>query len=119
MASKGLTMAGKKQTAMAGVIAVVLLLAKFFPMVYGSLLNGVSNVAKTDPSRSSEILNGVLLLFLGLAWFMLSKVFSYSPFYRNAWNISGLALVSIGGLLITGYNPFTNNQNFDLTGYQS
>ena len=48
MASKGLTMAGKRQTAMAGVIAVVLLLAKFFPMVYGNLLNGVSNVAKTD-----------------------------------------------------------------------
>ena len=68
MASKGLTMAGKRQTAMAGVIAVVLLLAKFFPMVYGNLLNGVSNVAKTDPSRSSEILNGILLLFLGIAF---------------------------------------------------
>ena len=37
--SKNLTMAGKKQVASLGVLAVVLLLAKFFPMVYGNILN--------------------------------------------------------------------------------
>ena len=119
MASKGLTMRAKKQTAVAGVIAVVLLLAKFFPSVYGNVINRVGQATNMDASRTSEIVNGVIFLSLGLAWFMLSKVFSYSPFYKNAWNISGIALVGIGVLLITGSNPFRNSTEFDLTGYQA
>jgi hypothetical protein len=33
--------------------------------------------------------------------------------------ISGYALIVIGGLLITGYNPFKDSDQFDLTGYQA
>lgn len=116
--NRGLTMKAKKSTAMFGVIAVVLLLAKFFPMVYGGLQQQTAKITNTDPSRSAEIINGILLISLGLAWFMLSKVFSYSPFYKQAWNISGLALVGIGGLLVSGQNPFRDSEAFDLTGYQ-
>ena len=114
--SKNLTMAGKKQVATLGVLAVVLILAKFFPMVYGNILNQTSRLAGGDPQRSSEIINGVILICLGLIWFMLAKVFSYAPFFKSAWNISGLALVGIGGLLIANQNPF-NADNFDPSNY--
>lgn len=117
--SKMLTMAGKRQVATFGVVAVVLLLAKFFPMVYGGLLNQTQRLTRADASRSSEILNGVILLSLGVVWFMLSKLFSYAPFVRNAWNISGIALIGIGVLLVSGQNPFKDNANFELTGYQA
>lgn len=117
--SRGLSMRAKKQTSVFGVIAVVLLLAKFFPAVYGNVINRVGQATNMDASRTSEIINGIIFLCLGLAWFMLSKVFSYSPFYRQAWNISGLALVGIGGLLIVGQNPFKGSDQFDLTGYQA
>jgi hypothetical protein len=49
---------------------------------------------------------------------MLSKLFSYAPIVKNAWNISGIALIGIGVLLVSGQNPFKDNANFDLTGYQ-
>jgi len=117
--SRGLTMKAKKSTAVFGVISVVLILSKFFPSVYGSVINRVGQATNMDASRTSEIINGVIFLSLGLAWFMLSKVFSYSPFYKQAWNISGLALVGIGVLLVTGSNPFKNSSEFDLTGYQA
>jgi hypothetical protein len=116
--SRGLTMKAKKSTAVFGVVAVVLLLSKFFPRVYGNILNRVGTATNMDASRTSEIINGVIFLSLGLAWFMLSKVFSYSPLYKQAWSISGLALVGIGGLLIAGQNPFRGSDAFDLTGYQ-
>lgn len=117
--SKTLTMAGKRYTATAGVVAVVLLLAKFFPMVYGGVLQTVGQVSKQDPARSSEIVNGIIFVSLGLVWTMVARLFSYAPFYKQAWNISGMALVVIGGLLVFGYNPFKNQPNFDLTGYQA
>ena len=63
MASKGLTMKGKKQTATAGVIGVILLLSKFFPNVYGMLQQQTGKIAGSDPQRSSEILNGIILIF--------------------------------------------------------
>ncbi len=116
--SRSLTMKGKKQIASLGVVAVVLLLAKFFPRVYGGLLEQTQKITKADASRSSEILNGVILFSLGAIWFMLAKMFSYAPFFKSAWNISGIALVGIGILLISGQNPFRNTDEFDLTGYQ-
>ena len=48
--SKMLTMAGKRQVATFGVVAVVLLLAKFFPMVYGGLFNQTQRLSKADAS---------------------------------------------------------------------
>jgi len=114
--SKSLTMAGKKQVASLGVVAVVLLLAKFFPMVYGNILNQTSQLSGGDTKRASEIINGVILVCLGLIWFMLAKVFSYAPFFRGAWNVSGLALAGIGVLLIANQNPF-NQENFDPSNY--
>ena len=117
--SKSLTMAGKRYTATAGVIAVVLILSKFFPRVYGGVLQGVGQVTKQDPARSSEIVNGIIFITLGLVWTMVARIFSYAPFYRQAWNISGMALVVIGGFLVTGYNPFRNQTQFDPNGYQA
>lgn len=114
--SKNLTMAGKKQVSSLGVLAVILILAKFFPMVYGNILNQTAKLSGGDPARASEIINGVILICLGLIWFMLAKVFSYAPFFRSAWNVSGLALVGIGGLLIANQNPF-NADNFDPSNY--
>lgn len=114
--SKNLTMAGKKSVASLGILAVILLLAKFFPMVYGNILNQTSRLTGGDASRASEIINGVILISLGLIWTMLAKVFSYAPFARNAWNVAGFALVGIGGLLIANQNPF-NSDNFDPSNY--
>jgi|TARA_R110002124_G_C8964110_1_gene514342 hypothetical protein len=119
MASKSLTVKEKRSTAIAGIIGVVLLLAKFFPGVYGNLVGRVSQTTNMDASRTSEIINGVILLSIGVVWSMVSKTLSYVPFYRSAWMISGYALIVIGGLLITGYNPFKDSDQFDLTGYQA
>ena len=120
MASKGLTMKGKKQTATAGVIGVVLLLAKFFPRVYGNLQQQTSKIAGADPQRSSEILNGIILISFGVVWSMVSRLFSYAPFFRSAWMVSGYALIVFGALLVINQNPFKNlGDDFDLTGYQA
>ena len=120
MASKGLTMKGKKQTATAGVIGVILLLAKFFPNVYGMLQQQTGKIAGSDPQRSSDILNGIILISLGVVWSMVSRLFSYAPFFRGAWMISGYALIVFGALLVINQNPFRNlGDNFDLTGYQA
>ena len=119
MANKStLTMQGKKQVATAGVIGVVLLLSKFFPMVYSGLTQQTAKLTNSDPARASEILNGVILLSFGLVWTMVSRIFSYAPFIRSAWMISGVALSVAGLLLIINQNPFRDNDNFDLTGYQ-
>jgi len=120
MANKStLTMAGKRQVATAGVVGVVLLLSKFFPMVYGGLQQQTAKLTNSDPARASEILNGVILLSFGLVWSMLARIFSYAPFVRSAWMISGVALTAVGVLLIINQNPFRDNANFDLTGYQA
>lgn len=120
MASKGLTMKGKKQTATAGVIGVVLLLAKFFPRVYGNLQQQTGKIAGADPQRSSEILNGIILISFGVVWSMVSRLFSYAPFFRSAWVVSGYALIVFGALLVINQNPFKNfGDDFDLTGYQA
>ena len=120
MASKGLTMKGKKQTATAGVIGVVLLLAKFFPRVYGNLQQQTGEIAGADPQRSSEILNGIILISFGVVWSMVSRLFSYAPFFRSAWVVSGYALIVFGALLVINQNPFKNlGDDFDLTGYQA
>ena len=120
MASKGLTMKGKKQTATAGVIGVVLLLAKFFPRVYGNLQQQTGKIAGADPQRASEILNGLILISFGVVWSMVSRLFSYAPFFRSAWVISGYALIVFGALLVINQNPFKNlGDDFDLTGYQA
>ena len=117
--SKMLTMQGKRQVATFGVVAVVLLLAKFFPRVYGGILNQVGTISRSDASRSSEIINGIILLSFGVVWSLLAKVFSYAPFFRGAWQVSGVALMGIGILLISGQNPFANTDDFELTGYQA
>jgi hypothetical protein len=52
-------------------------------------------------------------------WSMVSKTLSYVPFYRTAWMVSGYAVMIIGVLLITGYNPFKDSDEFDINGYQS
>lgn len=120
MANKStLTMKGKKQVATAGVVGVVLLLAKFFPMVYGGIQQQTAKITNSDPSRASELINGIILLSFGLVWTMVSRIFSYSPFARSAWMVSGFALVAVGVLLIINQNPFRDNDNFDLTGYQA
>ena len=120
MASKGLTMKAKKQTATAGVVGVVLLLAKFFPRVYGMVIQQTGKVANADPQRSSEIINGIILISFGLVWSMVSRMFSYAPFFRSAWMVSGYALVVFGVLLVINQNPFRNlGDDFDLTGYQA
>lgn len=120
MANKGLTMKGKKQTATAGVIGVVLLLAKFFPRVYGNLQQQTGKIAGADPQRSSEILNGIILISFGVVWSMVSRLFSYAPFFRSAWVVSGYALIVFGALLVINQNPFKNlGDDFDLTGYQA
>ena len=120
MANKStLTMAGKRQVATAGVVGVVLLLSKFFPMVYGGLQQQTAKLTNSDPARASEIINGVILLSFGLVWSMLARIFSYAPFVRSAWMISGVALSAVGVLLIINQNPFRDNANFDLTGYQA
>ena len=120
MANKStLTMAGKRQVATAGVVGVVLLLSKFFPMVYGGLQQQTAKLTNSDPARASEILNGIILLSFGLVWSMLARIFSYAPFVRSAWMISGVALSAAGVLLIINQNPFRDNANFDLTGYQA
>ena len=120
MANKStLTMAGKRQVATAGVVGVVLLLSKFFPMVYGGVQQQTAKLTNSDPARASEILNGVILLSFGLVWSMLARIFSYAPFVRSAWMISGVALSAVGVLLIINQNPFRDNANFDLTGYQA
>ena len=120
MASKGLTMKGKKHTATAGVIGVVLLLAKFFPRVYGNLQQQTGKIAGADPQRASEILNGLILISFGVVWSMVSRLFSYAPFFRSAWVISGYALIVFGALLVINQNPFKNlGDDFDLTGYQA
>jgi len=120
MASKGLTMKGKKQTATAGVIGVILLLAKFFPRVYGNLQQQTGKIAGADPQRSSEILNGIILISFGVVWSMVSRLFSYAPFFRSAWMVSGYALIVFGALLVINQNPFKNlGDDFDLTGYQA
>ena len=114
--SKNLTMTGKKSVGSLGILAVILILSKFFPMVYGNILNQTSRLTGGDASRASEIINGVILVSLGLIWSMLAKVFSYAPFARNAWNVAGFALIGIGGLLIVNQNPF-NEDNFDPSNY--
>ena len=120
MASKGLTMKGKRQTATAGVIGVILLLAKFFPRVYGNLQQQTGKIAGADPQRSSEILNGIILISFGVVWSMVSRLFSYAPFFRSAWMVSGYALIVFGALLVINQNPFKNlGDDFDLTGYQA
>ena len=120
MASKGLTMKGKKQTATAGVIGVLILLSKFFPNVYGQLQQQTAKIANTDKARASEILNGIILISFGLVWSMVSRLFSYAPFFKSAWMISGYALVVFGALLVINQNPFKNlGDDFDLTGYQA
>ncbi len=113
-------MKGKKQTATAGVIGVVLLLAKFFPRVYGNLQQQTGKIAGADPQRSSEILNGIILISFGVVWSMVSRLFSYAPFFRSAWVVSGYALIVFGALLVINQNPFKNlGDDFDLTGYQA
>lgn len=120
MANKStLTMQGKRQTATAGVVGVLLLLAKFFPQVYGGLIQQTAKITNSDPARASEILNGVILLSFGIVWSMVSRIFSYAPGVRSAWMISGFALSAFGVLLIINQNPFRDNANFDLTGYQA
>lgn len=120
MASKGLTMKGKKQTATAGVVGVVLLLAKFFPRVYGNLQQQTGKIAGADAKRSSEILNGIILISFGVVWSMVSRLFSYAAFFRSAWMVSGYALIVFGALLVINQNPFKNlGDDFDLTGYQA
>jgi len=116
MANRSLTMKGKKQVASVGVVAVVLLLAKFFPTVYGRILAQTATLTKTDGARASEILNGIILVSLGAVWFMLARLFSYAPFFKNAWSLSGVALFGIGVLLLSGQNPF-NSDEFDPSNY--
>ena len=119
MASKALTVKEKQSTAIVGIVGIVLLLAKFFPNVYGTVLGRVSTATKMDASRTSEIVNGIILLCIGVVWSMVSKTLSYVPFYRTAWMVSGYAVIIIGVLLITGYNPFKDSDEFDINGYQS
>ena len=120
MARNSLTMKGKKQIASLGVVAVVLLLAKFFPRVYGNLQQQTGKIAGADPQRSSEILNGIILISFGVVWSMVSRLFSYAPFFRSAWIVSGYALIVFGALLVINQNPFRNlGDDFDLTGYQA
>ena len=88
-------------------------------MVYGGLQQQTAKLTNSDPARASEILNGVILLSFGLVWSMLARIFSYAPFARAAWMISGVALSAVGLLLIINQNPFRDNANFDLTGYQA
>lgn len=116
--NSSLTLKNKKQIATFGVVSVVLLLSKFFPQVYGGILEQTQKATKMDASRSSEILNGVILLSMGVVWFMVSRLFSYNAVIRNLWNVSGIALIGVGVLLISGQNPFRNSDAFDLTGYQ-
>ena len=61
-------MKAKKQTSVFGVIAVVLLLAKFFPRVYGNVINRVGTATNMDASRTSEIINGVIFLSIVLVF---------------------------------------------------
>tara|TARA_R100000808_G_C2151991_1_gene161244 strand:- start:1567 stop:1929 length:363 start_codon:yes stop_codon:yes gene_type:complete len=117
--SKALTMRDKRSIATAGTLAVILLLSKFFPQVYGRIVGTVGQTAKIDASRSSEILNGIILLGLGIVVHLTSKVLSYAPVFRQAWMISGFGLVAIGVLLIIGTNPFKDRADFDIVGYQA
>ena len=62
MARNSLTMKGKKQIASLGVVAVVLLLAKFFPRVYGGLLEQTQKITRacllyTSPSPRDGLLS--------------------------------------------------------------
>jgi hypothetical protein len=117
--SKVLTVRQKQTTAIFGIVGIILLLAKFFPNVYGNVIGQVSKVTKMDASRTSEIVNGIILLSIGIVFTMLSRVLSYVPFYRSTWMIGGYGLLIIGLLLVTGYNPFKQSAEFDLTGYQA
>jgi len=117
--SKALTVKQKQTTALFGVIGVILLLSKFFPGVYGNVIGRVSEATKMDASRTSEIVNGVILLSIGIVFSMLARILSYVPFYRSAWLVGGYGLLAIGLLLVTGYNPFKQSTEFDLTGYQA
>jgi len=117
--SKVLTVKQKQTVSIFGIVGIILLLAKFFPNVYGNVIGQVSKVTKMDASRTSEIVNGVILLSIGLVFSMLAKTLSYVPFYRSAWMVGGTGLLVIGLLLVTGYNPFKQSSEFDLTGYQA